>query len=189
LILLFFLFFCFFVFCLWYFLSFIFVFFGIFFIFVFLFFYFGVFIMSSSIFVRSGINYDMSAASLESALVCKDPSLTQQQFALESDINTIVDTFMKTGHLPDPVSMPQYVDYEGVFDFQSAMNVVRAADENFMRMDAKIRSRFHNSPQEFLEFFADPVNQEEAIRLGLAVAKPTVSVAPATDSVPPSKAE
>jgi phage internal scaffolding protein len=85
--------------------------------------------------------------------------------------------------------MPQYVDYEGVFDFQSAMNVVRAADENFMRMDAKIRSRFHNSPQEFLEFFADPVNQDEAIRLGLAVAKETVSVASAIDSVQPSKAE
>jgi len=145
--------------------------------------------MSNSVFVRSPLNYDMYAASNETALVCKDPSLTQQQFAAESDINTIVDVFMKTGHLPDPVSMPQYVDYEGVFDFQSAMNVVRAADENFMRMDAKLRSRFHNSPQEFLEFFADPVNTDEAIRLGLAVPSQTVSVAPATDAVPPSKAE
>lgn len=145
--------------------------------------------MSDSIFVRSPLNYDMFAASSESALVCKDPSLTQQQFAVESDINTIVDVFMKTGHLPDPVSMPQYVNYDGVFDFQSAMNVVRAADENFMRMDAKVRSRFHNSPQEFLEFFADPSNTDEAIRLGLAVAKPAVSVVSTTDSVPPFKAE
>lgn len=144
--------------------------------------------MSNSVFVRSPLNYDMFAASSESALVCLEPSLTQQQFADESDINTIVDVFMKTGHLPDPVSMPQYVDYEGVFDFQSAMNVVRAADENFMRMDAKLRARFHNSPQEFLEFFADPGNQDEAIRLGLAIAKPTVSVAPATDSVTPFEA-
>ena len=145
--------------------------------------------MANSVFVRNGINYDMFAASNESALVCKDPSLTQQQFAAETDINNIVDVFMKTGHLPDPVSMPQYVDYEGVFDFQSAMNVVRQADENFMRMDAKVRSRFHNSPQEFLEFFADPANAEEAVRLGLAVPNTTVSVASATDSVPPSKAE
>lgn len=111
----------------------------------------------------------------ETGLKCLDPSLTQQQFAEESDINTIVDRFMKTGHLPDPVSMPQYVDYEGVFDFQSAMNVVRQADENFMRMDAKVRARFHNSPQEFLEFFADPANTEEAVRLGLAVAIPKES--------------
>jgi len=120
--------------------------------------------------------------SVETGLKCLDDSLTQQQFRDESDINNIVDRFMKTGHLPDPVSMPQYVDYEGVFDFQSAMNVVRQADENFMRMDAKVRSRFHNSPQEFLEFFADPANAEEAVRLGLAVSKPKES--PPVDAAP-----
>jgi phage internal scaffolding protein len=127
--------------------------------------------------------YDnFSAMSDETGLKCLDPSLTQQQFRDESDINNIVDRFMKTGHLPDPVSMPQYVDYEGVFDFQSAMNVVRQADENFMRMDAKVRARFHNSPQEFLEFFANPENQDEAVRLGLAVARPMES--PPVDPAP-----
>jgi len=120
-------------------------------------------------FLRTPYNYDMSKASDESGLACSDPSLTQQQFAEESDINNIVDRFMKTGHLPSAASMPQYADYEGVFDFQSAMNVVREADENFMRMDAKVRARFHNSPQEFLEFFANPDNVDEAVRLGLAV--------------------
>jgi phage internal scaffolding protein len=115
---------------------------------------------------------DFSAMSDKTGLRCLDPSLTQQQFKDESDINVIVDRFMKTGVMPDSVSMPQYVDYEGVFDFQSAMNTIRAADENFMRMDAKVRSRFHNSPQEFLEFFANPDNVDEAVRLGLAV--PTV---------------
>lgn len=125
---------------------------------------------------------DFSDRSLETGLECLDDSLTQQQFRDESDINNIVDRFMKTGHLPDPVSMPQYVDYEGVFDFQSAMNVVRQADENFMRMDAKVRARFHNSPQEFLEFFANPENQDEAVRLGLAVARPKES--PPSDAAP-----
>ena len=125
--------------------------------------------MSSSIFLRTPFNYDMSKASDEAGLVCGDPSLTQQQFADEADINNIVDRFMKTGHIPSPTSMPQYMDYEGVFDFQTAMNAVRQADENFMRMDSKVRARFHNSPQEFLEFFANPDNTEEAVRLGLAV--------------------
>jgi phage internal scaffolding protein len=125
-------------------------------------------------FLRTPYNYDMNQVSDETGLSCQDPSLTQQQFAEESDINFIVDRFMKTGHIPTPASMPQYADYDGVFDFQSAMNVVRQADENFMRMDAKVRARFHNSPQEFLEFFADPANADEAVRLGLAVlpAKP-----------------
>jgi phage internal scaffolding protein len=122
-------------------------------------------------------------------LECLDSSLTQQQFKEEADINNIVDRFMKTGHLPDPVSMPQYVDYEGIFDFQSAMNVVRQADENFMRMDAKVRSRFHNSPQEFLEFFADPANYDEAVRLGFAVpAKPFEGVSSSAEAAPSGEA-
>jgi len=132
-------------------------------------------------FISAYDNHDVR--SNETGLKCLDSSLTQQQFKEESDINVIVDRFMKTGHLPDPVSMPQYVDYEGVFDFQSAMNVVRQADENFMSMDAKVRARFHNSPQEFLEFFANPDNVDEAVRLGLAIPQvkesPPVVVPPA----------
>jgi len=137
-------------------------------------------------FLRTPFNYDRDLASDESGLKCEDDSLTQQQFKDESDINTIVDRFMKSGVLPTPVNMPQYVDYEGVFDFQTAMNAVRQADENFMRMDAKTRARFNNSPQEFLSFFADPANTEEAIRLGLAipqaVAETQVSAAEPTKS-------
>lgn len=120
-------------------------------------------------FLRTPYNYDMNVVSDETGLACKDPSLTQQSFAAEADINTIVDRFMKSGVLPDPVSMPQYIDYEGVFDFQSAMNVIRQADENFARLDARVRARFQNSPQAFLEFFSNPANQDEAIRLGLAL--------------------
>ena len=122
-----------------------------------------------TVFCRSAYNYDMDLASDQTGLKCLDPSLTQQQFKEESDINTIVDRFMKSGVLPNPVNMPQYMDTEGVFDFQTAMNYVRQADENFMRMDAKVRARFNNSPQEFLTFFADPANTDEAIRLGLAI--------------------
>jgi len=137
-----------------------------------------------TVFCRSAYNYDMDLAGDKSGLKCEDPSLTQQQFKEESDINTIVDRFMKSGVMPTPVNMPQYIDYEGIFDFQTAMNAVRAADENFMRMDAKIRARFNNSPQEFLEFFANPENVEEGIRLGLAipqaVAETKVSVAEPT---------
>lgn len=141
-----------------------------------------------TVFCRSAYNYDMDLASDKSGLKCEDPSLTQQQFKEDSDINTIVDRFMKSGVLPNPVNMPQYVDYEGIFDFQSAMNVVRQADENFMRLDAKVRARFNNSPQEFLEFFGNPDNVEEAIRLGLAIPH---AVAESKDSAaePTSKSE
>ena len=128
--------------------------------------------------------------SQENGLVCPELSLTQQSFAEEADINTIVDRFMKSGVLPNPAVMPQYIDYEGVFDFQSAMNVVRQADENFMRLPARVRARFNNSPQAFLEFFADEGNRVEAEALGLVLpAKPVsgVSGAPAPDAEPPSQ--
>jgi phage internal scaffolding protein len=141
-----------------------------------------------TVFCRSAYNYDMDLASDKSGLKCEDPSLTQQQFKEESDINTIVDRFMKSGVLPTPVNMPQYVDFEGIFDFQTAMNAVRVADENFMRMDAKVRARFNNSPQEFLEFFANPENIPEAIRLGLAI-PPAVAETQVSAAEPTSKSE
>ena len=145
--------------------------------------------MKKPVFLRSAFNYDTDQASDEAGLKCSDESLTQQQFKEEADINTIVDRFLRSGVLPTPVNMPQYVDYEGVFDFQSAMNVVRAADENFMRLDAKVRARFNNSPQEFLEFFANPENTEEAIRLGLAIPQQAAAVTQVTEAEQPSKAE
>jgi len=141
-----------------------------------------------TVFCRSPYNYDMDLASDKAGLKCDDASLTQQQFKEESDINTIVSRFMKSGVLPDSINMPQYMDYEGVFDFQSAMNTVRQADENFMRMDAKVRARFNNSPQEFLEFFGNPENTEEAIRLGLAIPKPVVETQ-VSAAEPTSKSE
>lgn len=126
------------------------------------------------VFVRSGNNYDMGKVSDETGLRCEDPSLTQQQFAEECDINTIVDRFMKSGVLPSPVNMPAYQDYDGIFDYQSAMNTIREADLAFMSLDARVRARFNNSPQAFLEFFADPANAEEGVRLGLVIPKPSV---------------
>jgi len=145
--------------------------------------------MTKSVFFRTPYNYDTNKVSDETGLRCLDASLTQQQFKDEADINTIVDRFLRSGVMPSPVTMPQYIDYEGVFDFQTAMNVVRAADENFMRLDAKVRSRFNNSPQEFLEFFSNPDNTEEAVFLGLALPKAVVDSPRESVTEPASSAE
>ena len=128
--------------------------------------------MSKSIFLRSAYNYDMDAVSRETGLSCEDESLTVQSAKEEADINTIVRRFGLTGELPGDVDMPQSGDYSGVGDFHSAMNVVRKAQEEFLRVPAEIRARFQNDPQVFSSFFNDPVNQDEAIRLGLATRKP-----------------
>ncbi|WNK14469.1 MAG: internal scaffolding protein [Microvirus sp.] len=118
-------------------------------------------------FLRTEFNYDMLEASAESGLRCDDPSMAQQQFLEESDINTIVDRFGLNGQLPDVVRMPEYGDFTQVTDFQTAMNAVIAAQKDFMTLPAKVRSRFDNDPQKLLEFVADDSNRAEARALGL----------------------
>lgn len=119
------------------------------------------------IFVRAAYNYDMDKASLDNGLTCNDKTLAQQHFKEECDINTIVERFGLTGEVPTLQQLPAYQDYEGIFDFQTAMNQVRLANEEFMTLPAKIRARFNNEPQRFLEFCADDDNRDEARKLGL----------------------
>lgn len=134
-------------------------------------------------FIRSPFNYDMSAASAESALVCLDASMAQQSSKEECDINTIVRRFGLTGTLPEGLRAPQYGDFTSVYDFQTALNAVRSASETFMAMPAEVRSRFGNDAQVFLQFVGDAENRDEARRLGLLVpevaAEPPAEVSPA----------
>lgn len=122
-------------------------------------------------FVRSAYNYDMNQAGDESGLKCEDPSLTKQSFLEESDINTIVRKFGVTGDMPSNVRMPTYGDFTTVHDFKSAMDSIALANESFDQMPAEVRARFHNDPQEFLQFCSDENNRQEAERLGLVSAE------------------
>lgn len=126
-------------------------------------------IAHTRVFVRTPLNYDPDAASLQAGLETPELTLAQQQFKDECDINVICERFGITGQLPVGVRPPEYGDFTAVTDYQSAMQAVRQAEESFMAMPAKVRERFAHSPQQFLEFVADPANLEEARSLGLAM--------------------
>lgn len=131
-------------------------------------------------FLRTPYNYDRDAASNETAIDCSIvPSVTQQQFAEEADINTIVRRFGLTGELPKDVAVPQSGDFLDVTDFHTAMNVVRSSEEAFAAMPADVRKRFANDPAEFMAFVSDDKNRDEARKLGLLV----------PEAVPPPRAE
>lgn len=142
--------------------------------------------------LRTGMNYDTHKASRESALVCKDDHMTQQHFRDDADINVLVERFRVTQQPPPGSIRPiLYGDFTDLVDFQSAMNAVREAQVSFEQLPAKTRERFSNDPQKLMEFIADPENQPEAVRLGLAVAPPAKPeappAAPATgDATPPA---
>jgi len=132
--------------------------------------------MKRAFFVRSASNYDVDLASRESALVFPDDEGRAVQSAKEEcDINTIVKRFGLTGELPDDLRMPQSGDFTGVSDFHSAMNIVRAAEEEFMRVPAELRARFNNDPARLMAFLDDDKNRDEAVKLGLVNKPPEVT--------------
>lgn len=121
------------------------------------------------------------------------PGLTIQSQKEEADINTIVRKFGVTGTVPGNIRTPLNVDFDGVFDFQSAMNTINEAQRAFSLMPAEVRKRFGNDPGEFVDFASNPENQEEARKLGLAMPviveedPPVVNVRVVPDPVPEVK--
>lgn len=136
--------------------------------------------MKKAIFIRTPYNYDVDEVSNETGLVCPEPTMAQQQFRDEADINTIMERFGRTGELVAPVRMPQYGDFTGVNDYHTAMNAVIDAQTSFDALPAKVRARFDNDPGQFVEFCLDDNNREEAVSLGL--------VAPTVPPVVPAEA-
>lgn len=135
-------------------------------------------------FLKTPYNFDSDIDSFSSGLDCSDsPSLAQQHFRDECDINIMVERFARTGVPPAP-QVPAAVEFNEVFDFQSAMNVVVEAQRGFSTLPAKVRARFSNSPGEFLAFVQDESNRDEAVALGLvpkpvpAVVEPVAPVVP-----------
>ena len=118
-------------------------------------------------FLRTPYNYDRDAASNESALHCEDESLAQQHQRDECDINYILKQFNVTGVLPQSPVSPKYGDFTGIGDYQTALNRVIAADDEFMTLPAQLRARFENDPENLINFLNDENNRDEAIQLGL----------------------
>jgi len=118
-------------------------------------------------FLRTPYNYDRNAATNESGVACEEPSLAQQHFKDECDINNILRQFNITGLLPESPLSPRYGDFTGINDYQSALNAVIAAEDGFMTLPAGIRAQFGNDPEQLINFLDNPENKDEAIRLGL----------------------
>lgn len=121
--------------------------------------------------------YDYDARKVKGLDFSNYPSMTMQEFKEECDLNNIVDRNM---HFKDPSyvtkmilagkmsdSQPVYGDFVQVQDYQSAMNTVITAREQFAMLPSKVRDRFHNDPAEMLAFCNDLSNLDEGVSLGL----------------------
>lgn len=110
------------------------------------------------------------------------PSLTQQQFAEETDINTIARRFGLTGELPAWRPEGVYGDFSGILDFESAVDRIARAREGFMRLPPEFRERFANDPGRLAREAAG-LSQEEFNAL-VSPKVESVVAAPAVGSVP-----
>lgn len=97
-----------------------------------------------------------------------EPSLTQQHFEAECDINNIVKKYDRTGELSHlNRRRGVYADFSDIPDYAESLDRINRAQEAFLTLDAKIRQRFSNDPQKLINFLSDERNREEALSLGL----------------------
>lgn len=117
-----------------------------------------------------------------------DEVLTKQFGRDETDINKIIARFEKTGQLAAMnQGQPFYGDVSEFTGLHDAIIKVQEANDLFMAYPASVRERFDNDPVKFVEFFEDPANLDEAVKLGLALPRPVEAAeAPPAPLAPPA---
>ncbi|WGL31180.1 internal scaffolding protein [Dipodfec virus UOA04_Rod_760] len=105
----------------------------------------------------------------------KEASLTEQQFAFETDINNIVKGFV-TSTVND--KKPLFNLEISPDMYNDALNIIADASSQFENLPVSIRTEFDNDPQKLLAFVQDDKNYDRAVELGLIEKKVTPSIKP-----------
>ncbi|AXH76408.1 MAG: internal scaffolding protein [Microviridae sp.] len=95
-----------------------------------------------------------------------EPSMTQQNFQEECDINYILRKYAATGIL-DNIGPGEYLDLDENYDYHQAIEILNKVDGTFGQLPSKIRDYFKNDPGEYLLFVQNPDNKEKGIELGI----------------------
>jgi phage internal scaffolding protein len=119
-------------------------------------------------------------------------SLTQQHFAQEADIKTIIKKHDRTGIISHVArGVAQYGDYSEINEYREALDVVNNAQASFGQLPSQLRAMFDNDAGAFFEFATNPENAEKMVELGLAEAPPSPPepARPAKEETTEAKAE
>ncbi len=99
-----------------------------------------------------------------SGIKFEKPSLTQQSFGYETDINNIVKS------MTQPRVNQNQPLFNTSFDpnlYDNALNVIADAKSKFEQLPSDLRNKFDNDPSKLLKFVSDDSNYEQAVKLGL----------------------
>ena len=99
-----------------------------------------------------------------------EPSLTQQQFKDECEIESLLKAHNLSqvmGIMNNHGQQPLFADVSDIPDFHDAQNHVARATEYFEGLSSDVRSRFNNSLSEFLTTLNDPGAREALTEMGV----------------------
>lgn len=115
---------------------------------------------------------------LATDIVNNEPSLTQQHYKDEVDINVmmrrmgVTDGAIIPPYFHESVLIDHFADFSEAPDFRTSMDQLKEATDAFNQLPAALRRRFGNDPVELMNFLHDKDNIEEAIKLGLLTKMP-----------------
>lgn len=94
---------------------------------------------------KTPYNHDRMAESNRTGLSTKDPSLTDQSFKEDADINVIMERVMKTKEIP--LALPEHFgDATQIPTLFDARMRIAESNATFYKLPAKIREEFLNDP-------------------------------------------
>jgi len=125
------------------------------------------------------------ANSDSSALTCLDPSLASQEMSGDTDINRIVDVWVRTGIAPQTSSEALSGDFSNVDDYRTMLDKINRAKGAFNELDADVRSFFKNDPANLIAAIDDPAMTSKLQELGIK-SKPSLQEPPALGENPTS---
>lgn len=99
-----------------------------------------------------------------------EPTMAQQSFKDECDVNNIIDRYTRTGVVPDYLTQTAegvYGDFSDVGDFTDMQNKLIQAQASFDALPSEVRRRFDDDPAKLIAFVRNKDNYDEAVKLGI----------------------
>lgn len=99
----------------------------------------------------------------------KEPTMTQQHFRDECDINKIVERAIRTGDTTvfTSAQRAEFYDASAITDYVDAMALIDDVHDDFKSLPSTIRSMFGNNVKQYVEWMSNPANWNQARELGL----------------------
>lgn len=101
-------------------------------------------------------------------LICKDTSKTQQHFREQTNINSIIAKYRRTGFLPVmQQGQPMFGDFSSGKTYHEMVNQVKTAQESFEQLPAEFKKKFEQDPAKMIDFVLNAENNQVALEMGL----------------------